>query len=194
MNDVAKLVGFMPWLQLKETVRVAGFAFVPYTVSGIVPNCLEGLKRVFPTILSSHVNANKQPQTNCVVVVDETANSLKENWNITETRIQAAYNAASLLFLAAWSKNEYFTPIGSYVNSNDFSLYFQRFAEPADFIAFHQRRRDGPVLNAGLRQGSICFTNPIGFHNIFQFDIQRAEYELWNIHWIMIFDNKIKQI
>ncbi len=160
MGDVAKLVGFMPWLQLEKPVRVAGFSFVPFTVSGAISDGLEGLKDIFPAILSNYVD-QMEPQSNCIVVIDETAQNPNEAWNISVARIEAAHSASSLLFLATWSKNEYFTPIGSYVNDVDFQLYFQRFVGSVDRISFHRRKRDGSVFSAGQKQGSIHFTKPL---------------------------------
>ncbi len=160
MSDAAKLVGFLPWLHLEEPASVAGFTFVPFMVSETVSNSLDGLQDIFPAILSNYVDQN-QPQRNCVIVIDEEAQNPNESWNISEARIEAAHSASSSLFLATWSKNEYFTPIGSYVNDVDFQLYFQRFIGSVDLISFHSRRRDGSVFNAGLKQRSIHFTKPL---------------------------------
>jgi hypothetical protein len=63
-----------------------------------------------------------------------------------------------LLFLASWAANEYFTPVGSYVNDTSFQLYFQGFTEPVDFVSLSYRKRDGRVLYGGPRHGEVHFT------------------------------------
>ena len=158
----SRLVGFLPWLPLKGPVSVGGFDFVPFLdSSGVVAASLAGLKDAFPIILSSYYDAQERPRQNCVVVTDQSAQHLDEAWNLSEARVDAVRWASSLLFLASWAANEYFTPIGSYVNDTSFQLYFQRFTEPVDFVSLSYRKRDGRVLYGGPRHGEIHFTMPL---------------------------------
>ncbi len=152
----------MPWLWLAKPVSANGFNFVPFLDSSeAVAAPLTGLKDVFPTILSSYYDAQEKPRQNCVIVTDESAQHPDEPWNLSEARLDAIRWASSLLFLASWAANEYFTPIGSYVNDTSFQLYFQRFTEPVDFVSLSYRKRDGRVLYGGPKHGEIHFTMPL---------------------------------
>ena len=136
MSGTPKLVGFMPWLHLDRQFSVSGFAFVPFLdSSGAVTSSLAGLKTAFPAILSSYYDAQERPRQNCAVVIDRSAQNPDEAWNLSEARVDAIRWASSLMFLASWAANEYFTPIGWYVNDTSFQLYFQWFAEPVDFVS-----------------------------------------------------------
>jgi hypothetical protein len=161
-NATLKVVGFLPWLWLSKEASIGGFSFVPFfDGSGRVTSSLSGLKDAFPTILSSYYDERERPRENCVVIVDQDAQNSDDSWSLSETSIDRVRWACSLLFLASWSANEYFTPAGSYVNDTSFQLYFQRFTEPIDFISLSYRRRDGRVLYGGPKHGEIHFTMPL---------------------------------
>jgi hypothetical protein len=66
-----------------------------------------------------------------------------------------------LLFLAASATNEYFQMIRPYVNRTMFELYWQRFAEPVEFVTLTARRRDGSLLIGGFRHGETKVTVPV---------------------------------
>lgn len=162
MRSAPKLIGFMPWLQLDRQTSVSGFAFVPFLDSSdTVNSSLAGLSAAFPTILSSYYDAQEKPRQNCIVVIDQSAQNPDEAWDLSEERVDAVRWASSLLFLASWAANEYFTPVGSYVNDTSFQLYFQRFTEPVEFVSLSYRKRDGRVLYGGPRHGEIHFTMPL---------------------------------
>ena len=162
MSATQRLVGFMPWLQLAQPVSVGGFNFSPFLDgSGAVAAPLAGLKDAFPIILSSYYDAQERPRRNCIVVTDQSPERIDEAWNLSEARVDAVRWASSLLFLTSWAANEYFTPIGSYVNDTSFQLYFQRFDEPVDFVSLSYRKRDGRVLYGGPKHGEIHFTMPL---------------------------------
>jgi hypothetical protein len=175
MSGTPKLVGFMPWLQLKRQVGVGGFDFVPFLdSSSVVTSSLAGLKDAFPVILSSYYDCQAKAQQNCTVVIDRNAQNPDEAWNLHETRTDAARWASSLLFLAGWAANEYFTPVGSYVNDTHFQLYFQRFTEPVDFVSLDYRRRDGRVLYGGPRHGEMYFAMPLQSSSSFPHQVEVA--------------------
>ncbi len=135
--------------------------------SGNVAAPLAGLREAFPTILSSYYDTQQRPIQNCVIVVDRNG-----GWNLIENRLEAVRWASSLLFLAAWATNEYFTPIRSYVSDTSFQVYFQRFSEPVDFISLGYRQRDGNVLYGGPRHGEIHFTMPLQCSSEFNVEME----------------------
>ena len=157
-----KLVAFMPWLLLESSVSIAGFTFAPFLDrTGITAEPLAGLKDAFPVILSSYCDIQQRPRQTCVAVIDQNASDPTEPWNLSEDRIDAVRWAASLLFLASWAGNEYFTPIGSYVNDTNFQLYLQRFTEPPEYVSLRYRKRDGRVLYGGPKHGQMHSTMPL---------------------------------
>ena len=162
MAGPQKLVAFMPWLWLEKSVSVAGFTFAPFLdKEGLVAEPLAVLKDTFPVILSSYCDIQQRPRETCVVVTDQTAGDPAEPWNLSEDRIEAVRWASSLLFLASWAANDYFTLIGSYVNDTNFQLYFQRFTEPPEYVSLSYRRRDGRVLYGGPKHGQMHSTVPL---------------------------------
>jgi hypothetical protein len=157
-----KLVAFMPWLWLEMPVSVAGFTFVPFLdKTGLISEPLAALQDAFPVILSSYCDIQQRPRETCIVVIDQNAGSPAEPWNLSENKFEALRWAASLLFLASWAGNEYFTPIGSYVNDTNFQLYFQRFTEPPEYVSLSYRRRDGRVLYGGPKHGQMRLIMPL---------------------------------
>lgn len=98
---------------------------------------------------------------NCVIVFDQNAGDPAEPWNLSEDRLEAVRWAASLLFLASWAANEYFTAIGSYVIDTSFQLYFQRFTGPPEYVSLSYRKRDGRVLYGGSKHGQVHSTMPL---------------------------------
>ena len=162
MTGPPKLVAFMPWLWLEKPVSVAGFIFAPFLdKAGVVTESLTGLKDTFPVILSSYSDIQQRPRETCVVVTDQSAGDPAEPWNLSEDRIEAVRWASSLLFLACWAANEYFAPIGSYVNDTSFQLYFQRFTEPPEYMWLSYRKRDGRVDYGGPKHGQMHSTMPL---------------------------------
>lgn len=162
MAGPQKLVAFMPWLWLETPVSVAGFTFAPFLdKAGLVAEPLAGLKDTFPVILSSYCDIQQRPRETCVVVTDQSAGDPAEPWNLSEDRTVAVRWASSLLFLASWAANEYFTAIGSYVNDTNFELYFQRFTEPPEYVSLSYRKRDGRVLYGGPKHGQMHSTMPL---------------------------------
>jgi hypothetical protein len=134
--------------------------FLSYSSGAVTPS-LANLKDAFPVILSSYSDFRKNRQHNCLVSIDQSAQNHNEAWNISETRMEAVRWASSLLFLAAWAENEYFTCTGYYANDTLFHLYFQRFTKPIDFVSLSYRKRDGSVLYGGPKHGELLFTKPL---------------------------------
>jgi hypothetical protein len=172
MTGPHKLVAFMPWLWLEKPVSVAGFTFAPLLdKKGGVAEPLAGLKGTFPAILSSYCDIQQRPRETCVVVTDQSAGDPAETWNLSKDRIEAVRWASSLLFLASWAANEYFTPIGSYINDTSFQLYFERFTEPPEYVLLSYRKRDGCVLYGGPKHGRMHSTMPL-YANSAQFHVE----------------------
>jgi hypothetical protein len=81
-------------------------------------------------------------------------------WSLSSEDFEKVQESASLLYLAAMARNEYFQQIRSYVNRTMCDLYWQRFTEPVDYISVTARRRDGQLMSGGYKHGEVKFTVP----------------------------------
>jgi hypothetical protein len=154
-------ISFLPWLRINKPVRVGGFTFTPFPdhnepIPEGVSVC--EIRDDIATILSGYVELKGVPRRNCVLVLDS---GLPQPWNIPTSNLSEVRWAVAQLFLASFSKNEYFAQIRSYSNSSMFTVYHQSFNRPVDSIAVSSRRRDGNVMDGGYRHGEIKFTKPV---------------------------------
>lgn len=165
-NDLAglvkrelRLIAFLPWLRLDQTVSMGDVQFIPFRVSDVHKDeALHGLTMQFVKILSSYVDIRNKPVDRCTVVA---MNRRQPAWNLTDEDFEEVREAASLLYLAAMAANEYFQQIRPYANRTMFDLYWQRFTEPVDYISMTARRREGELLMGGHKHGEVKFTIPV---------------------------------
>jgi hypothetical protein len=155
---VAGQVGFLPWLQLKTRVQIAGIDFVPYTthegddVSAVFKDAATSLTMIF----SSYVDRDGKPVKSPVI-----ATMLGKGWNLADEDVDTVAWAARLLFLSCLASNEYFVDGGGrYVNSVLFRPVFQRFSG-GPWIGLRSRRRYGSSMNGGYQHGEIKFNLPV---------------------------------
>jgi hypothetical protein len=157
-----RLIAFLPWLRLAKTTTVKGVDFIPLaTRDGAISAELGNLSTSLRKILSSYVDLEGRAMSNCVVACMP---GRTPAWNLTDGDFDAVRSAASLLALASIAENHYFGALGSYCNSSTFAVYWQRFTEPAEWIAVVTRRRDGTTQMGGYRHGEVRFTVPVQCH------------------------------
>jgi hypothetical protein len=152
------LVIFMPFLRLEDRYSVAGVDFLPLREpNGNVPDRIVAADGALSTILSGYVDRHGNRFDNCVV-----ASIADRGWDLDRTDGPAVMWAASLLFLAAWSRNEYFPRFGGgYVNSSMFRVTGQGYTGDLPvYIAVVARRRDGSSWDGGYRHGEFTFSAP----------------------------------
>ena len=150
-----KQIAFLPWLRLKTTYCIAGVEFVPLRdVSSTTPPILTDAINPLTAILSGYIDRKGQPINNCVV-----ATISDRGWNLADAGFVDVEWAAALLFLASLASNQYFRPIGSYVNSSSFRVLWQNFS--GSDIALTSRRRDGRSIDGGYKHGQVKFSAPL---------------------------------
>src|SRR5688572_19607696 len=94
------IVAFLPFLEIDGPHNVAGVAFVPLRKKDGAPNPLlgDGTPAV-AKILSSYRTRDNAPIENCSI-----ATVADRGWDLVEADLGHVRWAASLLFLAAWSR------------------------------------------------------------------------------------------
>lgn len=150
---------FLPFLRLKRGYTVAGVEFLPLRdENGQTVAVLQSAVAPLERILSGYLDREGRPFNNCVV-----ATTTAKGWNLAERELPQVEWAASLLFLASWACNEYFSRLGGpYVNATHFRVVGQRFTgEVPTYISVSARRRDGHTMDGGYRHGEFTFHLPI---------------------------------
>jgi hypothetical protein len=151
-----KQLAFLPWLKLKTPYRIAGVEFAPWhrhTSDAISPILADA---PLHTILSGYVDCAGKPIDSCVV-----ATIAGHGWNLSDSDVPDVEWAVSLLFLACWASNDYFSWIGPYVNASAFRAVWQRFSGSPVHIALMSKRRDGRNGVGGYKHGEVKFTAPL---------------------------------
>jgi len=154
------MVAFLPWLKLRQAVEVAGTRFVPWRDNvDQVSVDLRDVAGPLEIILSSYVEREGEPISNCVVI---TRPGKPTPWSLDGEDEEPIRWSALLLFLAAFAENDYFSAAGNYVNSTAFEIIWQRYAEPLpNGIAIVSKRRDGRSTDGGYEHGKARFSRPI---------------------------------
>jgi hypothetical protein len=153
------LVFFLPFLRLKQAYTVAGVEFVPLrTADGRVSESLQSGVAAIERILSGYLDKHGKRFKNCVV-----ATIPGRGWDLQGDDFDTVRWSASLLFLAAWAGNEYFTRFGgSYVSSTTFRLVAQRFSGHIPYyITLVTRMRHGTATDGGYKHGELKFHVPL---------------------------------
>jgi len=153
------VVVFLPFVRLKMACTVAGVEFVPLRDGDDkVPDTLLSAVDPLERILSGYIDRHGDPLTNCVV-----ATIPGRGWDLEVEDFPTVRWAASLLFLASWSCNDYYPRFSrDYVNSTNFRMVGQRYtgATPG-YIAVSARRRDGSTTDGGYEHGEFKFSVPL---------------------------------
>ena len=153
------VVVFLPFVRLKRAYAVAGVEFVPLRdEDDKVPDPLLSAVEPLERILSGYVDRRGDRLTNCVV-----ATMPGRGWDLEVEDFPTVRWAASLLFLASWSCNDYYPRFSrDYVNSTNFRMVGQRYsgATPG-YIAVSARRRDGSTTDGGYEHGEFKFSLPL---------------------------------
>ncbi len=151
-------LAFFPWLRLRKTHTVAGVAFVPLVDDhGATPGELSDAIDPLRSILGGYVDREGRSVDNCVVSVLPNV-----RWNVADTDFDRVQWAAALLFLACFSRNDYFPRfLGAYSNSSSFRVVWQRFGGDPVWVALVSRRRDGRTVAGGYKHGEVKFSVPL---------------------------------
>lgn len=152
-------VFFLPYLRLGRDYTVGGVTFWPLEdANGHTPELIMSAAEPARRILSSYRDRHGKPLSNGVILTKEGL-----GWDLTPEDFEEARSATSLLFLAAWSANEYFAKFGRpYSNSTAFRMVAQAYrGDLPHYITLSSRRRDGGTLDGGYKHGEVGFNVPL---------------------------------
>ena len=158
-ENMTKTVGIMPWLHLKSHVMCFGVKFTSYQRDIPLPNEYKTYKDQINRILSSYVNLEGEPITECVLIG---LDGYEACGSLNDSELDKIVVSAEILAFCALSKNEFFGQTRLYTNRSFFDLYFQNFKiADSNYISIPVRRRDGSLLMGGHEHGKIFFSVPI---------------------------------
>lgn len=127
------------------------------TESGTISPEIADAEDALKAIIGGYVDRSGNPIDNCVL-----AALPDRGWNVADSDHETVRSAAALLFLSAWSSNEYYPRSPSpYVNASAFRIVWQSFSGLAERITLVTRRRDGGGLDGGYRHGDVTFGVPL---------------------------------
>ena len=158
----SKLLAFMPWLALQESVAIGNVSFIPFSVSdGDAGDIFADFKDDVIRILSGFHNMQGNSITQCTLIYIDNSNPCDP-----EINIRMLLDAAHLLAFAGITQNEYCVNLGSYINSSCFETVFQKFVMGDEFMALNIRRRDGSHYSMGHKHGEVKFSMPHPCSNV----------------------------
>ena len=149
-------IAYLPWLKLDNTYCVNGIEFIPVkNDNGSINPLFSEIHEIIDIILSLYADNNSEPIINFTVV-----NITNRDWNISDSDYDTIKRATSLLFLASWAKNEYYSQSSSYINSSTFRIIFQKISLPVNRLTILSRRRDGNKYSTLINNQKIMFNMP----------------------------------
>ena len=156
-KTVQHMIFFLPYLRLKTCHSIAGVDFSPFRdPDGRVTPYLQSAAPALSRILSSYIDRHGTSYDNCAV-----ATIPGRGWDLNRTDGSTISWSASLLFLASWTGNQYFSR-GAYTNSSSFRVVAQAFTgDKPVYMAVGARRRDGYTWDGGYQHGELHFSTPV---------------------------------
>lgn len=130
---------FMPWCRIDKTYSVGDITLVPFHRDGPVEGLDELTTLKVKVILSSYKDLEGHPVLEAALVQHGTKSPLAD---LSDDELELTRDYAQLACFSGLAKREYFNQLGSYCNSDCFTLYGQRFEDLA-FVAITSRRREG---------------------------------------------------
>ena len=151
------MLTFLPWLRLRDTVKVGKYRFHPIRVDDdstpwrtLRPR--GGIRR----ILGAYRDSPRTGVSELVVV--RRGRSKLTTWHDEETRAEIL-RAVEYLAFATIVKRDLFG-LGRYCNRSHFDVYFQSFSKDSDWTSVSARRRDGSQTHLG-RHEDMLFPRPL---------------------------------
>ena len=152
---------FMPWCRIDEQIKMGDIRIVPFKQGKRIRGAGVILNRQIERILSSYKTIEGQPISRAAFI-QLSAKGIGED--LTEDEIELLNKLVALLIFCGLSNRAYFNHVGSYCNTDCFTMYIQKF-EDAEFTAISSRRREGRTLS-GWGIDEIAITVPVHCHTI----------------------------
>lgn len=152
---------FMPWCPIDKTYRVGDATILPFERKKPIVGLKQEEQTQVNTIMGIYKDIEGEPVNNAALIRCNRKSVIED---LNETEIDEAYDLAALACFCGLANRQYFNSLGPYCNSDNFSLYVQKF-KVTEFIALSSRRRDGSNMSAWAVE-EIAITIPVHVHTI----------------------------
>jgi hypothetical protein len=147
------VIAFLPWLNLGREIPFYGFTFAQvFPTPNRVHEVLQPIEARFLQLLDVFRDSKGNALRSGTFVFPASA-----TWELSGSEMDEISHLLGPLLLACYSRNEYYSFAGSYVNSAAFALYS---CVPTTPISFELRRRDGKLPHFGSPSGAFHFYMP----------------------------------
>jgi len=152
-----KILVLLPWLKLRNPVKIKDLFFTPYSIQSVDPKCVfNSFKKEINRILSSYRDIRGDIINECALAYIDVKDPCSST---VDVRLMS--NASHMLAFAGLAKNKFCVQLGSYTNSSYFEIVFQEFSKDSEFIRIITRRRDGCFHLMGQKHGEVKFSMPL---------------------------------
>jgi hypothetical protein len=163
----------MPWCRIDETYRVGDIEILPFERHKPIVGLDDAAQCRVNTIMASYKTIKGMPVENAALVCYSSRSPID---NLDNDEIETAYELTALACFCGLANRELFNPVGSYCNSDCFTLYTQAF-DKADFTNFVTRRREGQTQDMGYRFEEITITIPQHCHGFWAVSLDQPLLE-----------------
>ncbi len=147
---------FMPWCVLDRSCDIGEIEILPFERDVAFAECDDNVLRDLNTLLASYRTIQGESVRRLAIVRWKGSSPIDD---LTEDQIGTAYDLMMLVNFAGLSARELFNPIGSYCNSDRFSMFVQKFKD-ATHTALTTRRREGNQISVWPTDGVAMVAPP----------------------------------
>lgn len=155
------MLAFMPWCRIDRAYEESGIAILPFERHAPIDGLDDAGHCRVNTILAAYKTIEGR-SVDRAALVRFVNKALLADLNEEETA--TLHEFVTLACFCGLANREYFNSLGSYCNSDCFSLYFQKF-DKADFTAITTRRLEGQKLSVWPID-NIAITIPVHCHTV----------------------------
>ncbi len=161
VRKIMPLLVFMPWCRIDKNYEVGEISILPFERHKPINGLDEAVQCRINTIMASYKTIEGKPVDRAALVRLESKSAIDD---LTDPEFDIVQELVALSCFSGLSKCDYFNALGSYCNSDCFSLCFQKF-DKADFTALTSRRREGQT-QSGWPIDEITISVPVHCHSV----------------------------
>jgi len=147
---------FMPWCILDRAYDVGEIEILPFERDAAFAECDEAVLRDLNTLLAAYKTIQGESVRKLAIVRYKGRSPIDD---LSDDQIGTAYDLVTLATFAGLSAREFFNAIGSYCNSDCFTMYVQTF-EDTTHTALTTRRREGSQVSVWPIDGVAMVVPP----------------------------------
>ncbi|MBN1381309.1 MAG: hypothetical protein JXA41_06525 [Deltaproteobacteria bacterium] len=159
--NLMSMLMFMPWCPIDNEYTVGDINILPYEREGIIKDVDDFGQSCLKTIMAAYKDIEGNP-VHKTAIISKINKSVIDD--LPDDDIEIAQELTAIACFSGLANRSFFNSLGSYCNSDCFSMYIQKF-DKADFIALKSRRREGRTLS-GWSLDDIAIPVPVHCHTI----------------------------